>query len=108
VREVRKALIYMESEQRRRRQWEREDKVAADEVEAVIAMGPSHPDYNRIITERLVDLLWDGRCEDFDKLAAMCPDDIVRRAGDCFTEQSTPAFDPVCTIELRGPKHLQP
>lgn len=103
--EIRKALIYLESAKRREREWKRKDDAVADKIDWIIECGPEHPGYERLIIDRLVDLLWDGRGEEFDALAAKVAPEIGQTAGEIYLDQSKPQFPETCIIQLRGPTH---
>jgi transcriptional regulator with XRE-family HTH domain len=88
IRRVRSAIVYLELEPRRRREWERREATEAEVVEAAVLLNREE-----VITERLVDLLYDGRSEDFDRLAERVSPEIVERAGDLYIDGITPCLE---------------
>jgi transcriptional regulator with XRE-family HTH domain len=85
IRKVREAIIYLELEPRRRRREDQIEARAADAIEAAILLHRADA-----IVDRLVDLLFDGRTEDFDALADRVDQSIVDRAGELYLEGITP------------------
>ncbi len=89
VERVRRAIIWLETEARRKREADRADAAAVTQVESAMQDLSLHANEN-IVLERLVDLLWDGRTEDFDALAARLPKDLVERAVNMYLDGIKP------------------
>lgn len=89
VRAVRSALVYLETEPRRRRAEARQEQADVEETERAIVAQPM--DEARIVT-RMVDLLFNGRGEDFDALAARVSEQFSEQAGNDYLDASTPSF----------------
>lgn len=87
IRRVRAALIYLESEPRRQREWKRQDEAEARRAEEGLLSGDMRP-----VVARLVELLHEGRPEEYDALAARTPAAAVEEAGNRYLEESTPCF----------------
>jgi predicted transcriptional regulator len=85
VRRIREALIYLESAKRRAREWQRHDDVVVRRTEEAICLGLRRP-----VVDRMVDLLWDNRGEEFDTLATLVPADWSTQAGNEYQDMSTP------------------
>jgi hypothetical protein len=85
IRRVRAAIVYLETEPRRRREWERREAAEADAVEAAVLLNRED-----VITDRLVNLLYEGRAEDFDALAERVSGAVVVRAGELYLDGITP------------------
>lgn len=86
IRRVRDAIVYLELGPRRDRQQARAEAKAADIVEAAVLLNRT-----RVIVDRLVDLLIDGRGDDFDTLALRCDPDVVELAGELYLDGIQPA-----------------
>lgn len=86
IRRVRAAIVYLELEPRRLREWKRREAAKADAVEAAVLLNRE-----AVIMERLVNLLYDGRSDDFDSLAARVDQSVVDRAGELYLEGITPS-----------------
>jgi transcriptional regulator with XRE-family HTH domain len=87
VQQIRAALVYLEAEPRRQRAWEREERRAVIATEAAIVAGDRDA-----LVDRLVDLLCEGRGDDFDALGARLDSDIVEDAGEKYLTLSKPCI----------------
>lgn len=88
IRKVRSALIWLECRPRREREEARQEVADVAATEAAIAATPM--DEARLF-ERLLDLLCNGRGDDFDALAARIPDAIAERAGNEYLDLCQPS-----------------
>lgn len=82
---VRRALVWLESEGRRVREWKR-----LDDVEARAALVAAFNTHYAVVVDRLVDLLLEGRGEEFDDLAKIVPEAIAMHAGDLYLDACHP------------------
>ena len=83
---VRRAILWLELEPRRRRQAELIEAAAIAATEAAILLNRRD-----VIKERLVVLLTFGEADEFDALAARVDESIVDDAGDEYLDRSFPA-----------------
>lgn len=81
IRRVREAILWLELEPRRRRAWERQDAADAAATEAAILLNREH-----VILNRLVDLLMEGRGDEFDTIAARVAPELAAKAGDIYLD----------------------
>lgn len=86
IRKIREAIVYLELEPRRRREWEREEAKQAEIIEAAIML-----QRRDVLFNRLVDLLFDGRGEDFDALGERLDLKLVEEARDAYLDECFPA-----------------
>lgn len=89
VRRARAALVWLEAQPRREREAKRQDERQAALTEAALA-DVADPTNAAIVAARLVDLLLEGRSDDFDVLAARCPGELVDEAGEAYLDQCKP------------------
>lgn len=104
IRAVRAALVYLELQPRRLRAEARQEALDVAQTEAAIAATPM--DEARIVT-RLVDLLFDGRGEDFDALAARVPEQLAELAGEQISRRFAPSQQRRVPNEHPKPRHAQ-
>jgi hypothetical protein len=90
VQKVRSALVWLETQQRREREWARADAAAGALVARAVAEGPGAEGYETLVVERLVSLLCDNRGDEFDVLAARVPAPLCERAGNLYLDLCTP------------------
>lgn len=89
VRKVRSALVWLEAQPRRKREWARQDAITAAHVDAVLFDQTN--EWNAIlITERLTDLLLEGRTDEYDTLAERVLPELVDVAADQYLELNNP------------------
>lgn len=87
IHRVRSAIVYLESQPRRQRAWERQDALAADIVETAILLNRSE-----VIVERMIDLLTEWRGEEFDELSERVPLELAVKAGSVYLDGIHPTF----------------
>lgn len=85
VHRVRSAIVYLEAEPRRRRAQERAEAEQAAILETAILLNRES-----VIVDGLVDLLLDGRCEEFDAVATRVDAGFVDRAFDEYSDLCKP------------------
>ncbi len=85
IRRVRAALLYLETEPRRRRALAREEAEHAAILDTAILLNREP-----VIVDSLVDLLWDGRTDEFDAAAARVDARLVDRAVDEYLDSCKP------------------
>lgn len=90
VRKVREALVYLEMKPCQEREWARQEAAAVTRTAVAIA-NIGEPANEDIVIDRLVDLLWQGRGDEFDTLCGLLPDHIGQAAGDRYLDECMPA-----------------
>lgn len=85
IQRVRSALVYLEAEPRRRRAVARAEAEQAAILDAAILLNRESA-----IVDSLVDLLWDGRTDEFDAAAARVDARLVDRAADEYLDSCNP------------------
>ncbi len=81
IKRVRAAIVYLESEPRRRRAVARAEAEQAAILETAILLNRES-----VIVDGLVDLLLDGRSEEYDAVAARVDERLVARAADAYLD----------------------